>query len=204
MIFLWVRTIFAADIHISVVDKRSTSVLDAYVELISIDGTGRAQKKEAVIDQVDKEFVPLVSAVPMGSTVLFPNSDNIQHQIYSFSKSKSFELPLFAKNEKNTVEFPLSGIVHMGCNIHDWMLSYLYVYESQWFTQVNAEGKASFTGIKEGTYTLRVWSPRLKNNRVPVETEVLIRDGAVQNVEQVIKIRKKIRRRPRNEEDEYE
>ena len=204
MLFVWTGILFAADIHVSVVDKREQPVLDAYVELISVDGTGKAQRKEVEIDQVDKEFVPLVSAVPVGSTVHFPNSDNIQHQIYSFSKSKSFELPLFAKNETKKVDFPLSGIVHMGCNIHDWMLSYLYVYESQWFEKVNSEGKVSFSGLKEGAYTLRIWSPRLKNNRVPVEKGVMLTEESAFDTSQMIKVRKKIRRRPRIEGDEYE
>ena len=92
----------------------------------------------------------------------------------------------------------------MGCNIHDWMLSYLYVYESQWFEAVDKEGKASFSGVAPGTYMLRVWSPRMKNNRSILEEEIVVHDGENPALEQRLKVRKKIRRKPRVEGDEYE
>ena len=199
MLFFLLDVVFAGEIRISVLNQSAQPVGDAYVELIAEQGLGKAVAKDGVIDQVDKEFVPLVSAVPVGSTVHFPNSDNIQHQIYSFSKTKPFELPLFAKNDTQKVQFGTSGIVHMGCNIHDWMLSYLYVYESQWFAQVDSSGSVSFSDLPKGNYTLRIWSPRLKNNRVPVEKAIQIEEGANASQSHTIKTIAKIRRIPRQE-----
>jgi plastocyanin len=204
MLFFLAHIASAADVSISIIDQKSSPVSDAYVELIALDGSGRALKQKGIIDQVDKEFDPLVSAVPVGTVVSFPNSDNIQHQIYSFSKTKSFELPLFAKNNTQSVQFDQAGIVNMGCNIHDWMLSYLYVYESQWFGAVDKKGDVSFVGIAAGAYTLRVWSPRMKNNRSIVEKEVIVHEAENSTVVQSLKVRKKIRRRPRVEGDAYE
>ena len=40
-------------------------------------------------DQVDKQFVPYVKPIPVGATVHFPNSDNIRHQVYSFSPASA-------------------------------------------------------------------------------------------------------------------
>ena len=122
MFILLLIRLHAAELTISVVDKKSKAVADAYVELVAKDKSHRVKAKKGTIDQVDKEFDPLLSAVPVGSQVAFPNSDNIQHQIYSFSKAKSFDLPLFEKNESKSVLFEQAGIVQMGCNIHDWML----------------------------------------------------------------------------------
>ena len=82
--------------NVHVVDKSGAPIQDAYVELIPKKEPATVQPKDKVIiDQVDKEFVPMVSAVPVGTTVFFPNSDNIQHQIYSFSSAKNFDLPLY-------------------------------------------------------------------------------------------------------------
>ena len=135
--------------------------------------------------------------------MVFPNSDNIQHQIYSFSKAKSFDLPLFEKNESQSVLFEQAGIVQMGCNIHDWMLAFLYIYESEFFQQTNTSGIAHFANIKEGEYVLRVWSPRLKKNRVPVEVDITVIAGVNPDYTQEIKVRKKIRRKPRIEDEDY-
>ncbi len=122
---------YSAEITISVVDQKSNAVTDGYVELYALSGQEKSTPGSGEVDQVDKEFTPLYSAVAVGSTVLFPNSDNIQHQIYSFSKSKKFDLPLFAKNDQKKVTFDKAGIIHMGCNIHDWMLSFFCMYMNQ-------------------------------------------------------------------------
>ena len=204
MLFFCIGIVYAGDIRISVVDKSSLPVTDAYVEMVAESGEGRAVATTGSIDQVDKEVVPLFSAISVGSTVHFPNSDNIKHQIYSFSKTKSFELPLFAKNDTQKVQFTDPGVVHMGCNIHDWMLSYLYVYESQWFAQTDAAGVVSFVALPEGNYTLRVWSPRLKNNREAVESKVHITKEENAPISQMIKVRSDIRRLPRREGGGYE
>lgn len=203
MLIFCLGVVHAGDIRVSIVDQSSIPIVDAYVELVAQNGSGRAEPKDGIIDQIDKEFVPLVSAMPVGSTVHFPNSDNIQHQIYSFSKTKTFELPLFAKNDTQKVLFSSPGIVHMGCNIHDWMLSYLYVYESKWFMQTDTKGSVDFSELPEGTYTLRVWSPRLKNNRDAVESTITIGETDNPAVSQTIKIRKEIRRLPRKESGGY-
>ena len=67
---------YSAEITISVVDQKSNAVSDGYVELYALSGEHKATPGSGEIDQVDKEFTPLYSAVSVGSTVLFPNSDN--------------------------------------------------------------------------------------------------------------------------------
>ena len=193
----------AAEIQIQLVDKKGKGVIEAYVELLAKDGSHRATAKEGIIDQVDKEFVPLISAIPKGTTITFPNSDNIQHQIYSFSKPKKFDLPLLAKNETKKITFENTGIVSLGCNIHDWMLSYIYIYESEFFATSNKEGVASFSNIPAGDYTLRIWSARMKSNSDFIIQDVTITDNDNPMITQQLKVRKKIRKKPRIEDGEY-
>ncbi|MER2494211.1 methylamine utilization protein [Catenovulum sediminis] len=81
----------------------------------------------AIMDQVDKQFVPHVLIIDEGQRVQFPNSDNIRHHVYSFSKAKPFEIKLYSGTPSNPVQFNDSGLVALGCNIHDQMIGYIYV-----------------------------------------------------------------------------
>jgi len=114
-----------------------------------------------VVDQIDKEFVPRVKPILVGSQVSFPNHDNIRHEVYSFSPAKTFELPLYAGTPAKPVLFDKPGVVVLGCNIHDWMVGYIYVSESPWFAKTAADGKTVLRGLPPGRYVVRAWHPRL-------------------------------------------
>ena len=201
MYIIFAFNALAADLSVLVLSQKSQPVADSYIELYSASLPPPPPQK-AIIDQVNKEFVPLSSAVSVGSIVTFPNSDNIHHQIYSFSKIQSFDLPLYESSHTQEITFTKGGIVQMGCNIHDWMLSFLYVYESPFFAQSNAQGLVTFTDVPPGEYELRIWSPLLKNNQKIITQNITITDN--QQITQTIKVRKKIRRKPRIENTSYE
>ena len=78
----------AASVEVTVKDASGTAVPDAVVYAQRSGVTGLA-KKQTVIDQRDKQFVPYVTAVQVGTSIMFPNSDNIRHHVYSFSPAKS-------------------------------------------------------------------------------------------------------------------
>jgi len=120
------------EIAARVQDAQGRPVPDAVVVAVPVDGNPRlpARAREEVVDQVDKEFVPRVQAVLVGTPVRFPNNDNVRHQVYSFSPAKRFELPLYAGVPAQPVVFDKPGVVVLGCNIHDWMIGYVYVSES--------------------------------------------------------------------------
>lgn len=82
---------------------------------------------EYVVDQRNKRFTPLVSSVPIGATVRFPNSDDIRHHVYSFSAGNAFERKLYRADDAEPVVFNTEGIVAMGCNIHDNMQAFVLV-----------------------------------------------------------------------------
>jgi len=116
----------------------------------------------AVIDQVDKEFVPALTVVPQGTTVSFPNSDNIRHQVYSFSRSNRFELPLYAGRTAPPVTFDNPGVVALGCNVHDWMSAHVFVSDTPWFGVTDETGTVTLTGLPPGDYEVEVWQARLR------------------------------------------
>ncbi|HEY1315211.1 MAG TPA: methylamine utilization protein [Steroidobacteraceae bacterium] len=121
----------------------------------------RAKPPADAVDQVDKQFVPYVKPVLVGSKVRFPNSDNVRHQVYSFSSAKKFELPLYAGSTAAPVIFDKPGVVVLGCNIHDWMVGYVYVSDTPFFAKTAAAGTATLSDLPPGEYTVRVWHPSM-------------------------------------------
>ena len=91
------------------------------------DAASSAQQPAATMDQFNKTFVPDVLPVLVGTQVKFPNRDQIRHHVYSFSRAKRFELPLYKGEEASPVLFDKAGVVKIGCNIHDWMSAIILV-----------------------------------------------------------------------------
>ena len=87
--------------------------------------------------------LPRVTVVTVGTPVVFPNSDNVRHQEYSFSPAKRFELPLYSGKPAAPVVFNTAGVVELGCNIHDWMVGYVYVTNDPRFAVSDAQGRLS-------------------------------------------------------------
>lgn len=100
------------------------------------------EQTPAIMDQVDMQFSPMVIAVQQGRKVSFPNSDNIRHHVYSFSDAKRFETKLYANTPDSPIVFDQPGLVVLGCNIHDTMIGYIYVSETQAFSVSDKKGKA--------------------------------------------------------------
>ena len=152
----------AVNLDVSVTTPDGQPVADAVVVATPVDAAALAGAKPHAgqIDQVDKEFVPKVKAVFVGSSVSFPNKDNVRHHVYSFSPAKRFELPLYAGVPAQAVVFDRPGVVALGCNIHDWMVGYVYVSDSPWFATTGADGKASLA-VPARAYVMRVWHPQM-------------------------------------------
>ena len=153
-----------AQLAASVTDQDGNPLADAVVVAVPAQG-GAPQAAPAareIVDQIGEEFVPRVKPILVGTPVFFPNKDNIRHQVYSFSPAKRFELPLYAGTPAKPVVFDKPGIVVLGCNIHDWMIGYIYVSESPYFAKTDADGKAVLADLPAGGYRVRAWHPRLQ------------------------------------------
>lgn len=156
----------AAEITAKVKDAAGHPVADAVVVAVPVEGVHRVAPPTGrlIMDQIDQEFVPRVMPVLVGSAVHFPNKDNIRHQVYSFSPAKPFELPLYAGTPAKPVIFDKPGVVVLGCNIHDWMIAYIYVSESPYFAKTGPDGSAQLKDLPPRQYTVRVWHPRLQGS----------------------------------------
>src|SRR5258707_7044045 len=161
VLFPFASDLVAGSLEVMVKDEKSGPVSDAVV-YASAGATGSPSKKRTVIDQRDKQFVPYVTALQVGTPVLFPNSDNIRHHVYSFSSAKKFELPLYSGVPAQPVVFDKVGVVTLGCNIHDWMIAYVAVLATPYFQVTGKEGRAPLKDLPPGRYIVEVWQPSLK------------------------------------------
>lgn len=127
------------------------------------------QAKTAVMDQVDKEFVPHVLPISVGTQVEFPNHDQIHHHVYSFSRTKMFEIPLYKGEKTPPILFDKEGAVKIGCNIHDWMSAVILVLPTPLFSKTGDDGSFRLGNLAPGRYSLAAWHER---SNVSVEETV--------------------------------
>lgn len=184
----------SAELHVSIKDHQGKNVEDAVVLAVAADPRNAHSKPpQDAVDQVDKQFVPYVKPIYVGSTVRFPNSDNVRHQVYSFSPAKKFELPLYAGTNAPPVTFDKPGVVVLGCNIHDWMIGYIYVAETPFFAKTGPLGTASISDLPPGEYSVRVWHPNMDRAEATTSRQITVGVEPVVNAEWQIGLKPSIR-----------
>jgi plastocyanin len=144
----------------------------------------------AAMDQQDNAFVPHILVVQKGTKVVFPNHDSVSHHVYSFSPAKTFELGLYKGNTHAPVLFEQSGLVVLGCNIHDGMLGYILIVDTPYFAMTDERGSVRIDGLPEGQYAVNVWTPRARSNQLP--TGVLVDVAAAPGAEIELEVRGKL------------
>jgi plastocyanin len=154
----------ASDLRITVSDGSNQPVADAVVYATPLNPPPPVEHK-AAIDQVNRRFVPRVSVIQTGTAVTFPNSDNIRHSVYSFSRPRTFTLKLYAGTPASPVVFDQPGVVVLGCNIHDTMVAWVLVVNSPFFARTAADGSATLPGLPPGDYLLRAWNNSMNDEQ---------------------------------------
>jgi hemoglobin len=146
------------------------------VVMLTPDRGGKKRTpKQRVIEQRDKLFAPRVMAVPVGSTIAFPNFDTIYHNVFSLSKPRAFDLGLYKDSELREVKFEKPGIVRLGCNIHANMSAYVVVVDAPHYVVVDDDGSFAFKSLAPGNYTVRAWSEK---SGEPVVSKLVVKAGA--------------------------
>lgn len=151
----------AADFSCTISSPKGEPVADAVVSLVPLDVAAPPVSATAQVEivQEDQEFTTYVTVVQAGTKVVFPNHDNVQHHVYSLSKPKKFELPLYNPGQAESIVIDIPGLVTIGCNIHDWMITHLVVVPTPWFAKTGDHGSARITA-PAGRYRLEIWHPR--------------------------------------------
>ena len=124
--------------------------------------------RKPAITQRGRSFQPAVLAVPVGTTVRFPNDDVVFHNVFSLSKGNAFDLDVYGKGVEKERQLGTPGLVRVHCNIHPDMSAHVLVLESAFASVTTASGFWAVPDVPPGDYTLRVWHPLAAPQQQPV------------------------------------
>lgn len=155
----------AASLPVQATNARGQPLANAVVYALPANGKAPAVEpgKKAIIDQIDREFVPLVSVIQTGTAISFPNKDDVEHAVYSFSPPKRFEIKLYSGVPAKPVLFDKPGMVTLGCNIHDSMVAYVLVVDTPYFAKTDKAGRATIDNLPAGSWRIVAWHPQQRD-----------------------------------------
>jgi plastocyanin len=171
----------AAELTAHVTDARGKPVADAVITIVPHDGSAASPRSGAetkTIDQKDETFIPYVEIFRPGDSVVFHNSDQTRHHVYSFAPARQFEFVLTPGQSSPPLRLEHAGAVAVGCNIHDRMITYLYISDAPWITRSAADGRATIDGLPPGEFDVRVWHPQMRPGQVDPAQSLHIADSA--------------------------
>jgi plastocyanin len=174
---------WAGTVAVRVVDANGAPVAQAVASLepvhAPVPSVAPAGSLHAVMDQKGLRFVPQVLPVRVGTLVKFPDSDQVHHDVYSFSRAKRFQLQLYSGSHAPPVRFNKPGVVVLGCNIHDWMLGFIVVLDTPYFGKTGGNGQVFLSRVPPGSYVLHLWHPRLKGTKKVLAKPVTVTANGV-------------------------
>jgi plastocyanin len=145
---------------ISFVTKRGQNPV-ANETLVWLEPAGKAVRKPPQTFQMmtrGKTLVPHVLAIPVGSTVEFPNDDPISHNLFSLSSNNAFDLGLYRRGAGTAHKFDTPGVVNVYCNVHPSMSAVVHVMTTPYYTFADAAGNYALADIPPGKYRLIAWN----------------------------------------------
>lgn len=145
---------------------------------ISLDLT----KANFVMDQQNLTFLPHILPMPVGATVQFPNNDKVDHNVFSMSRTKKFNLGSYKPGEIKTILFDKPGIVELRCDVHAEMSAYILVMKNPYWAITDAQGKfeipdidylkeqgvSGLENLPAGEYFIKTWHEKLKTQKSAV------------------------------------
>lgn len=131
------------------------------------------------MDQKNKIFTPHLLPIVAGSTVDFPNTDDVRHSVYSRDgSSTSFNLGQYPAGEVKQVQFPEAGITHLACNIHTEMSAYVISRPNPYFALIDRRGNFEIRDVPAGQWELSFFHEKIETKtigvRVEADTEVSV------------------------------
>lgn len=137
--------------------------------VVSIEGQTPVKAGSAtsakVITQKGAVFSPRILPIVVGTTVEWPNDDDIFHNVFSLSEAKEFDLGLYKNPETRKVTFSRTGRVDVLCSIHTQMSAVVLVLENSFFAKTDDQGRYVIPGLPAGEYMVRAWHERLPSVR---------------------------------------
>ena len=116
------------------------------------------------------QFHPALLPVRVGTPVAFPNGDDFYHNVFSYSKTKRFDLGRYRKEDAPPVQvFDKPGVVKLYCEIHKHMRGVILVLDTPYFTSTLTNGTYRLDNLPAGRYQLKAWADERRVAAKPVE-----------------------------------
>jgi plastocyanin len=138
-----------------------------------LDSAAPRAPRRVTLAQKNKTFQPRVLALPIGSTVDFPNNDGLYHNVFSLSAPQPFDLGLYRAGESRSRTFTAPGVYRVFCNIHPQMSAVVVVAPTAYATVAATDG-SYMLDLPPGRYRVTAMSERA----APVTVEVTSTLGA--------------------------
>ncbi|MEK7360097.1 MAG: carboxypeptidase regulatory-like domain-containing protein [Planctomycetota bacterium] len=151
-----------------IVNGESKGIKNAVVSLVEIAAGKKAEVLTGVVDQKECLFTPHVTAVSAGASVDMLNSDNVMHNLHSWSiKNAGFNEGV-SGGGKLTKKFELPEVVKITCDVHKWMSSFIIVKANPYFAVTDEAGRFKIDNVPAGSYKLEAWQEKLGKKTVDV------------------------------------
>ena len=85
--------------------------------------------------------------------------------------------------------FDKAGVVVLGCNIHDWMIGYVYVSETPFFAKTGTAGTALLADLPAGDYSVRIWQPSLEGSEQSTTQRIAVAADGPNRAQWVLKLK---------------
>ncbi len=152
---------------------RNSADAIVFIEKVG-DNTFAPPAEHAVIDQLNLTYVPRVVAMQKGTTVDFPNSDAVRHNVFSPPTAAiQFNLGTYPTGVVKEVHFDVTGETPLLCNVHNEMAGFAVTFDNPYFAMTDKEGNYTIEGVPAGKYTVKTWHEKLKD----VSQEVTVEAG---------------------------
>ena len=129
--------------------------------LVWLEPAGKSLRKPPQTFQMmtrGKALVPHVLAIPLGSTVEFPNDDPISHNLFSLSSNNAFDLGLYRRGAGKSHKFDVPGVVNVYCNVHPNMSAVIHVMATPYYGFADAAGNFTLADVTPGKYEIVAWN----------------------------------------------
>lgn len=162
-----IKTILACALA-SIVSLSAASDVSGQVHLLSgrtgsnavvyLEGDAKSTPlSRYVVDQRNREFIPHISVVTVGTIVDFPNNDTVFHNVFAEYQAKRFDLGMYPRGSVKKQKFDKPGLVAMMCSVHSEMGAFIMVVDTPYYTIADHDGNFRLNDVKPGKYTLKVW-----------------------------------------------
>lgn len=147
--------------RVTMLEKGGKPSRDLGAAVVYLEGSGAAARPVTLDIAINnKEFVPRVVVVPVGSTVRFPNHDPFDHNVFSGSEPNAFDLGQYGRGEAKGWIFTAPGLTRIFCNVHPRMVAFVEVMAGPYFAQPAADGSFVIPDVPPGRYVLHAWHER--------------------------------------------